>query len=375
MALLFFYATASIAFSFLCSVWEAVLLSITPSYVELKQQEGGQVGRLLKRFKDDVDQPLAAILTLNTIAHTVGAILVGATAQELFGDEHMMIGGIEMPFGTEGLVAGLMTLAILVLSEIIPKTIGATYWQGLAPFTVNSLNILIKISWPLVWLSIRITRLFKGSHTHGSVFSRAEFTAMARISEEKGVLHENEGRILRNLMDFNLLVVRDIMTPRTVIVGTPEKRTIAEFYEQFKDSPFSRFPIYKEFRDQITGYVMKDDVLRAIIDQRGEEPISALKRDAIMLSENTNIHTLVDTLLERREHMAMVVDEFGGLEGLVTLEDAIETLLGLEILDEMDSTEDMQRLARQRWEKRAKAMGIDLNVLEGVTGLDVPEDE
>ncbi|MEL7378006.1 MAG: CBS domain-containing protein, partial [Bacteroidota bacterium] len=156
---------------------------------------------------------------------------------------------------------------------------------------------------------------------------------------------------------------------------TPEKRTIAEFYEQFKDSPFSRFPIYKEFRDQITGYVMKDDVLRAIIDQRGEEPISALKRDAIMLSENTNIHTLVDTLLERREHMAMVVDEFGGLEGLVTLEDAIETLLGLEILDEMDSTEDMQRLARQRWEKRAKAMGIDLNVLEGVTGLDVPEDE
>ncbi|MEM6395805.1 MAG: hemolysin family protein [Bacteroidota bacterium] len=375
MGLLLLYATASIAFSFLCSVWEAVLLSVTPSYVELKQQEGGQVGNLLKRFKDDVDQPLAAILTLNTIAHTVGAILVGATAQSLFGDEKLMLFGLEMPFGTEGLVAGLMTLAILVLSEIIPKTIGATYWQSLAPFTVKSLNFLIKLIWPLVWLSIRITRLFKGSHTHGSVFSRAEFTAMARISEEEGVLRESEGRILRNLMDFNKLVVRDIMTPRTVIVGTPEKKTIAEFYEQFKDSPFSRFPVYKEYRDQITGFVMKDDVLRAIIDQRGEESISALKREAIMLSENTNIHTLVDTLLERREHMAMVVDEFGGLEGLVTLEDAIETLLGLEILDEMDSTEDMQRLARQRWEKRAKAMGIDLKVLEGATGLELPGDK
>ncbi|MEM7574274.1 MAG: hemolysin family protein [Bacteroidota bacterium] len=376
MLVLFIIAFVSIGFSFLCSVWEAVLLSVTPSYVQLKQQEGGQVGNLLKRFKDDVDQPLAAILTLNTIAHTVGAILVGATAQKLFGEEHLIWFGVEMPFGMEALIAGLMTLAILILSEIIPKTIGATYWQSLAPFTVKSLDWLIWLIWPLVWLSIRITRLFKGSHTHGSVFSRAEFTAMAQISEEEGVLHVNESRILRNLMNFEELTLHDIMTPRTVLVGTKGGRTIASFYEEFKDAPFSRYPVFKEFRDQITGFVMKEDVLRAIIDKKESESIASLQRDVLTLSENTSIHTLVDTLLERREHMAMVVDEFGGLEGVVTLEDAIETMLGLEIVDEKDSTEDMQRLARQRWERRAKAMGIDLEELEAKPGqLSDPEKE
>ena len=367
MGLLLIFAVVSILFSFLCSIWEAVLLSITPSYVQVAQQEGGRMGELLKKFKDDVDQPLAAILSLNTVAHTAGAIGVGATAEHAFGtDPIISLAGFEV--GPEALIATLMTLAILVLSEIIPKTIGATYWQQLAPFTIKSLNILVWVAWPLVWLSIRITRLFKGTHTHGSVFSRAEFTAMAQISEEEGVLHVNESRILRNLMSFEQLTLHDIMTPRTVLVGTKGDRTIGEFYNQFKDAPFSRYPVFKEFRDQITGFVMKEDVLRAIINKRENEAVTSLQRDVLTLSENTSIHTLVDTLLERREHMAMVVDEFGGLEGVVTLEDAIETMLGLEIVDEKDSTEDMQRLARERWERRAKAMGIDLEELEAKPG-------
>ncbi|MCP9237771.1 CNNM domain-containing protein [Lewinella sp. JB7] len=362
MVPLLLFALFSIAFSFLCSIFEAVLLSITPSYVQIKVKEGGTTGMLLQRFKQELNEPLTAILSLNTIAHTVGAILVGASTGAAFGE-----GGFELPFvdyelSYEVVVSVVMTLAILIFSEIIPKNLGATYWKQLAPFTVKSLNVLVKIFKLLgiVQFSNLINRMTGGGEAHSTALTRVEFAMMAEAQTEEGQLKEEEGRILRNLLNFESLTVHDVMTPRTVVVGAWATLTIREFYEKFDNSPFSRYPIFGETRDQVLGYVLKDMVYKAIIEKRDDEPVKVLARDMLAVVQDTSLHKLIDLMLERREPIAMVVDEFGGMEGLVTMEDAMETLLGLEIMDEMDSTQDMQRLARERWRTRAKSMGLEL---------------
>jgi CBS domain containing-hemolysin-like protein len=373
MTTLLLFAFVSIAFSFLCSIWEAVLLSISPSYVQLKMQEGGTTGELLNKFKNNVNAPLTAILSLNTVAHTVGAILVGASTGAAFGEGNAftipmpeIIGSIAVSW--EVLVSVVMTLAILILSEIIPKNLGATYWKQLAPFTVKSLNILVKIfTWTgFIWVSDKIKdALLRGDDPHGTALSRTEFLAMAEAHTEAGELKVEEGRILRNLLNFETLTVHDVMTPRTVVVGAKSNLTIQEFYEKFDNSPFSRYPIFGETRDQVEGYVLKDMVYKSIIEKCEQDSIKTLMRELLVVPQNTTLHKLIDLMLERREPIAMVVDEFGGMEGLVSMEDAMETLLGLEIMDEMDTSQDMQDLARKRWRKRAEAMGLDLSQVEG----------
>ncbi len=374
MGTLLFFAIVSIAFSFLCSIWEAVLLSVTPTYVSMKMQEGGATGELLNKFKNDVNAPLTAILSLNTVAHTVGAILVGASTGAAFGEGYaftipfpeldlwlFMLG--PMPVSYELIVSVVMTLAILILSEIIPKNLGATYWKQLAPFTVKALNVLVKIfTWTgFIWISNKIKKLLlRGDDPHGTALSRAEFLAMAEAQEETGQLKAEEGRILRNLMQFEALSARDVMTPRTVVVGAKEDLTIQDFYEKFDDSPFSRYPIFGETRDQIRGYVLKDMVYKSIIEKSEGDSIKTIMREMLLVPETTSLHKLIDMMLERREPIALVVDEFGGMEGIVTMEDAMETLLGLEIMDEMDTSQDMQDLARRRWRKRAEAMGLNI---------------
>jgi CBS domain containing-hemolysin-like protein len=370
MTTLLLFAFFSIAFSFMCSIWEAVLLSISPSYVQMKVAEGGTTGELLQKFKKDVNAPLTAILSLNTVAHTVGAILVGASTGAAFGEGGFTIPGIEYVVSYEVLVSVVMTLAILILSEIIPKNLGATYWKQLAPFTVKALNVLVMIfTWTgFIWVSDKIKKmLLRGDDPHGTALSRTEFIAMAEAGTESGELKVEEGRILKNLMAFESLTVHDVMTPRTVVIGARKTMTISDFYEKFDDSPFSRYPVFGETRDQVEGYVLKDQVYKAIIKDGGRDSITTLMRDLVPVPESTSLHKLIDLMLERREPIAMVVDEFGGLEGLVTMEDAMETLLGLEIMDEMDTSKDMQDLARRRWRKRAEAMGLDLTEMEGAT--------
>lgn len=381
MTTLLLFAFFSIAFSFLCSIWEAVLLSISPSYVQLKVQEGGQTGELLQKFKKDVNAPLTAILSLNTVAHTVGAILVGASTGEAFGEGNAFT--IPLPqldlylfelnaiaVSWEMLVSVVMTLAILILSEIIPKNLGATYWKQLAPFTIKSLNIMVKIfTWTgFIWVSDKIKKLLlRGDDPHGTALSRTEFIAMAEAGTESGELKVEEGRILKNLLAFESLTVHDVMTPRTVVVGAKSTMTIKQFYEKFDDSPFSRYPVFGETRDQVEGYLLKDMVYKAIIKDNAQESIKTLTRELLMIPQNTTLHKLIDLMLQRREPIAMVIDEFGGMEGLVTMEDAMETLLGLEIMDEMDTSQDMQELARHRWRKRATDMGLDITEMEGAT--------
>ncbi len=357
MGLLLLFFSLSIIFSFLCSIWEAVLLSIPPSYVEIKNQEGGLVGKLLKEFKTDIDRPLAAILTLNTIAHTVGAIGVGSQAGTLYGDQPIVIGGATMPFTLEAIIGAVMTLAILILSEIIPKTLGANYWKQLVPFTVRSLRIVIVLLWPLVWFSQFITKKLKKDKTK-SVFSRADFSAMAELGAREGIFDQEESKIIRNLLRFNTIRAKDIMTPRTVVIAADESQTIGDFFREHQDLRFSRIPIYQESKDHITGFILKDVLLLNIIKGKEDQPLQSIKRELMIVNEFINVPDLFNKLMEKREHIALVVDEFGGMAGLVTMEDVIETLLGMEIVDEWDKIEDMQKLARLNWEKRARAMGI-----------------
>lgn len=365
--MILFYAAISIVFSFLCSIWEAVLLSVTPSYISTKMQEGGTTGELLNKFKNDVNAPLTAILSLNTVAHTVGAILVGAETGATFGEGAVAFSLFGYEVGYELIVSVVMTLAVLIISEIVPKNIGATYWKQLAPFTVKALNVMVKIfTWTgFIWVSNQLKKLIlRGDDPHGTALTRIEFLAIAEAQQEEGQLKAEEGRILKNLFSFESLTVHDVMTPRTVVVGAKDQLTIGEFYTKFDSSPFSRFPVFGETRDQVRGYVLKDMVYKSIIEKREDESIQTLLREMLLVPQTTSLHKLIDLMLERREPIALVVDEFGGMEGIVTMEDAMETLLGLEIMDEMDTSQDMQDLARRRWRKRAESMGINLKELE-----------
>ena len=241
MGLLIFFFIISITFSFLCSIWEAVLLSITPSYAELKLKEGGKLGKRLKAFKENIDRPLSAILTLNTIAHTVGAMGVGAQAEKIW-QSSTGLDFFGLHIGASAIIGTVMTLAILILSEIIPKTLGANYWRRLTPFTVGSLNFIITALTPLVWLSQLITKTLKKDKSK-SVLSRADFTAMAQLGEKEGVFEKKESKIIQNLMRFDTVEIKSIMTPRTVVKAADQKTSILGFYEENKSLHFSRIPV------------------------------------------------------------------------------------------------------------------------------------
>lgn len=365
MGLLVFYAVISIFFSFLCSILEAVLLSVTPTFINVKKREGKVFAETLEALKKDVDKPLIAILTLNTIAHTVGAILVGVQAKvaytELYGSTQRTVLGIQ--FSEEIMVAvvsTLMTILILVASEIIPKTIGATYWRQLANFTATTLKgmvLALKFT-GLLWVLQLFTKLVGGKGHHGSVLSREDFTVMTDMAHEEGVFEKSESTIIKNLLRFDEVLVKDVMTPRAVVKIASDKTSIQSFFEKNPKLRFSRIPIYHENVDNITGFVLKDNVYEEIINKNGDVPLSEIRRDILITRRNTPIPQLFDTLIAKREHIALVVDEYGSVAGLVTMEDVIETLLGLEIMDESDNVADLQVLARKNWENRAKQAGV-----------------
>lgn len=356
MTLLIVFFCLSIFFSFACSIWEAVLLSVTPSYTQRLAQEGKPVGKLLEEFKDDIDRPLSAILTLNTIAHTVGAIGVGAQASKVFGSTQVNLGPIQ--FSGESVIAALMTLAILVLSEIIPKTIGANKWRTLAPFTARCLKVLITLLFPFVWMSQLITKALK-KNKEESVLSRLDFKAMVHSAEQSGELKQTEFTIINNLLGFEQLTAEDIMTPRNVVMMADENQPIAEFYETYKQKmTFSRIPLYSDSRDHISGLLLKDQLLQKMIAGEGDRPLKDIMREVSMVADVTKLPTLFNSMVQKNQHMNVVIDEFGVLRGIVTMEDLIETLFGQEIVDEMDSVSDLQEFARKKWQERAKKLGL-----------------
>lgn len=346
MTALFVYFGLALGVSFVCSILEAGLLSLTPSHVAKLEHDRPKVGRRLRDLKSHIDRPLAAILSLNTIANTAGAAGVGAEAQRLFGSQALAI------------ASAVLTLMILIFSEILPKTLGAMYWRRLTGFMAAVLPPMIVILLPLVWLSDTITRSLKRGRS-ALTLSREEFAALARLGEEQGVFDESEMRILRNLFRFGSLRTRDIMTPRTVMFSLEENVTVRDAIAERGSMIFSRIPIWKDSPDQVTGYILKDQLLLRAARDELDAPIRSFAREPLVVPDAVPVPALFEKLLDNREHIAIVVDEYGGTDGVVTMEDVLETLIGLEIVDEMDSVQDMRQMARSKWQARAKHIEIE----------------
>lgn len=344
--LLLLYVVLALLFSFLCSIAEATLLSITPSYIAGLKETNPKKADQLRRLKEDkIDQSLAAILTVNTIAHTVGAIGAGSKATAVFGSAWF------------GVFSAVMTLLILFVSEIVPKTLGAVYWRQLAGVTGVFVNILIKSMYPLILVSEKLTKLISGGKKLND-FSRDEFVAMASIGQEQGLINDQESKIIRNLFLFKSVEASAVMTPGIVVSALQKDLTVDEALANPENVHFSRLPLYSSDLDNVVGFVLREDLLVAKSLGQGERPLTDFQRDIVAVIANTPLSRLMEVLLEERQHIALVVGEYGETKGLVTLEDVVETLLGIEIIDEGDKVEDMQKLARQLWSKRAERMGI-----------------
>jgi len=353
MTLLVFYVLLALVVSFLCSISEAVLLSIRRSYVQTLGTEKPNTAKMLSGLLENLDRPLSAILSLNTIAHTVGAAGAGSQAAAVFGDAAI------------GVFSGVLTLLILVLSEIIPKTLGAAHWRFLAPGVGRSLVLLIAVMKPFVWMSEKLTRMLTDGKA-SIAFTREEFAAMVDIGAKQGQLEKRETSVFRSIMKLDRLRVKDIMTPRQVMFTLPDSTTIESFVKQHINEPFSRVPVYGDAIDDVRGFVIKSEVLAAYATTEGEQKsqaIGTLKRPLPVVLETLDLSILFETLIENRDHIALAADEYGSIEGLVTLEDVVETVLGMEIVDEADKVEDMRSLARKRWEKRAAKLGVDPDTL------------
>lgn len=336
MFLLTVYITIAIGVSFVCSVLEAILLSITPSYLAQLRQQGHASATKLSKLKEDIDRPLASILTLNTIAHTIGAAGAGAQAATVFGSQWL------------GVFSAVLTLGILLLSEIVPKTIGATYWRQLAPTASVVLGWMIWLLTPFVWLSEQITKRLASGHVQPKL--RDEISAMAMLAKESGEFNEGESKILHNLLSLRDVPITKVMTPRPVVFRVEAELTINEFIETHKEIPFSRPLIYSQQKDNIIGFVHRLELYKLQQLGSGEKQLGAVMRPINVLLNNTALPKAFDHMMSNRLQLILVVDEYGTIQGIVTLEDIFEHLLGEEIVDEADATTDMQELAYQRWE-------------------------
>lgn len=334
MALLLFYLAIAIGVSFLCSLLEASLLSIPRSHIAVMTERGSRAGQRLQVMKDDVDRPLAAILTLNTFAHTLGAAGVGAQSAVIWGEAWV------------GVVGVVVTLAILIFSEIIPKTLGAVHAKRLASFTAWTVHWMILILYPVVAACDRISKLLAGRSTHAPIISREEMHSLAQLAHEEGAIDRNEARILRNLIALREATVEQVMTPRTVAFTLPAGQTVGQTMSA-EPPRFARVPITGDSIDDIRGLVHRHALFTAMAEGRQDATLEQIARPAHIVPESAKLSTVLQQFIDRREHLFIVVDEYGSKVGIVTLEDVLETLLGVEIVDETDSVEDMQKLAKQ----------------------------
>jgi len=338
--LLVFYVLLAMLVSFMCSMMEAALLSISNSYIRALENRGKKSGTILRQFKSNIDIPLAAILTLNTIANIVGATGAGAQAQKIFKNHWVTLFTV------------LFTLSILIFSEIIPKTIGAVYWRSLATPTAYILRIIIFILYPFVIFARWITRFLTPKNPLNLSVFRQEIAMLAEIGEDRGALSPWEESVIKNILRLEKIRVKQIMTPRTVLFGFPRETTIAEVMEKSGGLPFSRIPIYDTTLDNMIGMVLRHDILDAAAKDSEDMPLKEMLRSLHPIPESLSAARAIEQFIKRREQIFLVIDEYGGTAGIVTLEDAMESLLGKEIVDEMDTVEDMQELATRMWRYR-----------------------
>lgn len=342
MTLLILYLVLALGVSFLCSIMEAVLLSTPVSFLQVEMEKGNTSAKQFSLLKADVDRPLSAILSLNTIAHTVGAAGVGAQAAIVFGEAYF------------GLISAVLTLLILILSEIIPKTIGAKYWRNIALFTGKIINFTVIIMYPLVWLSSFITKLITSENKEKTT-SREEISALANIAEKEGVFTEEEKLIIQNSIKLRQLKAKHIMTPRIVVSVADENLLIDDFYEHKDDYKHSRIPVFIDHDENITGYVLRQHILENLVeDGHHTLKLKNLRRDILVFQQTTPVFSLWKKMLEAEEHISLIVDEYGGLSGIITMEDILENLLGFEIIDEKDTVDNMQEYAKTLWNTKSK---------------------
>lgn len=339
MTLLIVYLLIALITSFLCSIMEAVLLSTPLTFTKINENTTNRGIKKLVKAKQNVDKPLSAILSLNTVAHTVGAAGVGAQASIVFGEEFF------------GIVSAILTILILVITEIFPKTIGAKYWRSLTGFVGHIISITIIITYPLVILSAFLTKLIVKNKVENTT-SREEISALAEIGTNEGIFHDKENKIIQNLIKLKNIQVYEIMTPRTVVTLVNENMTLEQFLKEKEYLRFSRIPVYSENQDNITGYVFRQNVFEKLAESHNTLKLKELKKQIVIIPRTKPVFNLWEQLLEKKEHIALVVDEYGGLDGIVTMEDIIETLLGFEIVDEKDTIVDMQQYAKERWKQR-----------------------
>ncbi|MBO6044655.1 MAG: DUF21 domain-containing protein [Bacteroidales bacterium] len=340
MTALLLFLFGAMAISFLCSILEASLMSTPISYVTMREEDGYKPASRFKQYKQDTSRPIAAILSLNTIANTIGAAGVGQQANILFGSHWF------------ALVSIIVTILILVFSEIIPKTIGATRWKSLMGFTTACISFLIFIMYPIVvcieWLQKHIT---PKDSTDTSV-SRDEVSAMANVAEEEGDLEEDENAIIQNLINMDDVTAADVMTPRVVAHIAPERMTIKTFYRDKRYLHHSRIPVFADNDEYITGYILRMEALQLMAEDKYDVTLGEIKREIASFNEDTPLDEIWDEMLRKDEQISVIINEYGSFQGILTLEDVIETLLGSEIVDEYDTVRDMQQLALDKWKKR-----------------------
>lgn len=339
MIALLAYLFLALFVSFLCSIMESVLLSTPQSFLIVKHDKGHKWAKSFMDLKLNIDKPLSAILSLNTVAHTVGAAGVGAQAVKVFGEAYF------------GIASAILTLLILVVTEIIPKTIGARYWRKLTKITYYTIKAMIFVTYPLVLMSAVITRLFS-DNSEDMTTSREEIAALASIGADEGLFSDKENIIIQNILKLKNVRVKEIMTPRVVVALADENLPLINFLENKDYLKFSRIPVYTDNEENITGYVFRQEVFENLAEDKHDLKLKDVKHDILIVPDSLMLFSLWEKLLENKEHLALIVDEYGGVDGVVTMEDIIETLLGMEIMDEKDTVVDMQKYAIERWKRR-----------------------
>ena len=342
MTLLLVFLFAAMSISFLCSVLESVLMSTPLSFISMKEDDGDKAAALFKKYKVDNARAIAAILSLNTIANTIGAAGVGRQVEEAFGNQWF------------GLVSAVTTVLILVFSEIIPKTIGTNNWRKLTAFTAYTIRVLIIILYPIVMLVQGLTKLIAKKDEEETAVSREEVAAMADMGEDEGVIDEDENKIIQNVIKLGDIKAYDVMTPRVVAATAPESMTLRDFYKLEDCSHFSRIPVYADEEDFITGYVLRSEALEELAEDHFTKTLGEIKRTMPLFNEEMSVADIWDNLLRHKEQIGGIIDEYGAFQGIITLEDIIETIFGLEIIDENDEVTDMQQYARERWQQRQR---------------------
>ena len=342
MDLLILFFVLSVGVSFICSILESVLLSVNMSYVAVLEKERPTVGKLLKLHKENINKSIASILILNTIANTLGAAAVGAQASLIFGNDAVVY------------VSIILTFAILFLSEIIPKTIGAIYWKSLAPMAAHIIRLFIWITYPIILTTLFVTNKISKGNEDANSLTKEELLESMLLSEDEGVIDEKESDVIENILNLDNIKVGEVLTPRSVVFAIDESMSIKEIIDTKEDIfKFSRIPVYNESIEDVVGIVMTKHIFKQAL-QDNSVNVGSIKKDIFSINENVPVSKALDLFITKKDHMFLIKDNYDQTEGILTLEDCVETILGIEIVDESDGAVDMRELAKQKMKQKRK---------------------